>query len=190
MHRISLSVIFCAVVSFTVIPSALVLCQDSLIIPITISDAAGHFLTMRFGVHSMASYGFDEWLDEVPLPPYPPVPVFDVRFLDPQRRKQFAGDGAYVDIRQFISTAQADTFALRFQPSEDAFPLTFAWDREQTLRCDSIVVIPIGESGPFRVDMKSSSTFHVFSPDFTTALIVMKGPHPSGVTDDHATGGK
>jgi hypothetical protein len=150
--------------------------QDSLIIRLKISDARGHAQTMRFGVHKQATLGFDRELGEMPLPPYPPVPVFDVRFLHPDRRVLYAGDGSYADIRPQISPTQVDTFVVRLQAADNAYPMHISWDSSLLAGCDRVFVVD--RSGAFRVftDMKKTQYLSIEHPDLSTLLIVMRGP--------------
>lgn len=103
--------------------------SEPLKIALTAWDGENHKHTIYFGFHPEGTYGFDSGFDEMPIPPVPTVPAFDIRFLDPLMRKQYAGDGAYVDIRPFVSSTQKDTFYVRGQPANRSFPLTFSWPK-------------------------------------------------------------
>jgi hypothetical protein len=79
-------------------------------------------------VDSRATTSFNLALGEAPIPPVPSVPAFDLRLIDPYRHKgEFAGMDTYRDLRPFVSPTQVDTFYIRFQPANLAFPVVFTW---------------------------------------------------------------
>jgi len=132
---------------------------EPLNIPITASDAESHKHTLYLGFHPGATYGFDRLLGEVPIPPVPAVQTFDVRLLDPFHRKQFPGDGAYIDIRQFVSRTQTDTFFVRGQPANGSFPVTFSWPEGLGRFFDTIILEYHHNGSAHMIDMTKQSTY-------------------------------
>jgi hypothetical protein len=148
---------------------------EPLRIPLTACDAENHKHTLYFGFHPQATYGFDSWLGEAPIPPVPAVPAFDVRFLDPVRQKQFAGDGAYVDIRHFSSRGQTDTFFVYAQPANRSFPLTFSWP-EGLGRTFGTIVLKYEHAGSSRVvDMTTQTSFAIEEDGPASFTIITSG---------------
>jgi hypothetical protein len=149
--------------------------SEPLKIPITAVDGENHRLTLYLGFHPSATYGFDRLLGEMPIPPIPAVKVFDVRFLDPSYRKQFAGDGAYVDIRQFVARTQTDTFFVHAQPSNDSFPLTFSWPGELKSFFKTISLRYYQNGSAHIIDMTKQTTFAVTEEGLESFLIITSG---------------
>lgn len=148
---------------------------EPLKIPLTICDDESHKHTLHFGFHPKATYGFDSLFGEAPIPPVPAVPAFDVRFLDPFRRKQFPGDGAYVDIRHFGSRAQTDTFFVYAQPANGSFPLTFSWP-EGLGRTFDTIVLKYEHAGSSRVvDMTTHTSFAIEKDGPASFTIITSG---------------
>jgi len=142
---------------------------------LTAQDAENHRHSIIFGFHPEATYGFDSRFDEMPIPPVPTVPAFDIRFLDPLMRKQYAGDGAYVDIRPFVSSAQTDTFYVRGQPANESYPLTFSWPKGLGKYFDTIV-LRYKKGGSFHtIDMKEQTTFVLTGEEINSFEIITSG---------------
>jgi hypothetical protein len=146
-------------------------------IPITARDSRGHVQTIRIGVHPRATYGFDRDLGESPVPPIPPAPVLDIRLEDPEGRKQYRFDGAWVDIRPFTSEAQVDTFFVRYQAAYDAFPVILSWDSTAFTAYERALLIGTLAQGPLNLNMKKVSILTIPNNEFTTFRIILSGPH-------------
>jgi hypothetical protein len=102
--------------------------QDSIFVPLKITDSKRGSLTLTIGVHTAATKGFDFQLNERPIPPPPAAPVLDARLVDPFRQKgEFAGLDAYVDIHPYTSPDQIDTFFVKYRPAPEGFPVTIQW---------------------------------------------------------------
>lgn len=144
-------------------------------IPITASDNENHRLTLYLGFHPDATYGFDRELGEFPIPPIPTVKAFDVRFLDPAHRKQFPGDGAYIDIRQYVSRTQADTFFIHAQPANDSFPLTFSWPEGLGAYFNTVSLTCREDGSTSIIDMARQTKFAVTKEGFGSLIIITSG---------------
>ncbi|MBI5216320.1 MAG: T9SS type A sorting domain-containing protein [Ignavibacteriae bacterium] len=99
--------------------------------------------TIQFGVRPNATFGlwnadinatradFSEGEDEIP----PPIPdAFDVRFVSPRGTRLQFGNGSWVDMRPYFSSAQQDTYKIIFQTgylTGGSYPVTFRWDKNQ-----------------------------------------------------------
>lgn len=148
---------------------------EPLKIALTVWDSENHKHTIYFGFHPGATYGFDRMFGEMPIPPVPSVPAFDVRFLDPFRKKQFPGNGAYIDIRQFASRDQADTFFVRGQPANDSFPLTFSWSEGLGTTFDTILLRHYENGSTYVIDMTKQTTFVLTGGEINTFEIITFG---------------
>lgn len=148
---------------------------EPLKIPITARDNENHGLTLYLGFHPSATYGFDQILGEMPIPPVPAVQAFDVRFLDPLLRKQFPGDGGYVDIRKCVSRTQADTFFIRAQPANDSFPVTFSWPDGLEAYFDTMLLKYHQKGSVHMIDMTKQTTFELTGSEPASFMIVISG---------------
>jgi len=148
---------------------------EPLKIPITASDTENHKHTLYFGFQPNATYGFDVPLGEMPIPPVPSVQAFDVRFLDPSRRKQFPGDGAYMDIRPFQSRTQTDTFFIHAQPANGSFPVTFSWPEGLDEYFDTILLTYHHEGSAHTIDMTKQVTFAITGTEYNFFTVVTSG---------------
>ncbi len=148
--------------------------QQGIRVPLTMRDVQGHQHTIIFGVDPQATYGFDAELGEQPIPPVPTVPAFDVRFLDAQGRKQYAYDGAYVDVRAYTSRAQADTFYVGFQPAEGLFPVEFSWPLDEVLQFDEAILQYDDHGSSTRIDMKRVGSVEIASG--SSLVVITRGP--------------
>lgn len=117
-------------------------------ISVTVSDAEGQSRPLVLGVAPSATAGFDAALGEAPVPPVPPPALFDARILDPEGRKQYRNEAAWVDIRPFRSPSQRDTFHLACQTG--ALPLALAWDVPVGV-CERLTLVDMATGE--RVDM-------------------------------------
>lgn len=148
--------------------------SEPLKIALTARDGENHKHTIYFGFHPEATYGFDHKFDEMPIPPVPTVPAFDVRFLDPFNRKQYAGDGAYVDIRPFVLAEQKDTFYVRGQPANQSFPLTFSWSKGLEKYFESIL-LRFERDGSIQVIDMTKQTSFVMTEGMSSFEIITSG---------------
>ena len=150
--------------------------EEGWIVPLNVRDQEGHRFVVRFGYHDSATVGFDRQFGEVPVPPVPSAPAFDVRFLDPRHRKgQFHGLDAYVDIRAFDHTAAHDTFYVRYQPADESFPVVVSWPASLVKRNTEARMF-YRDAGEVRsVDMRSVDSL-VLSNDAGNVLHIVCSP--------------
>jgi hypothetical protein len=155
--------------------------QDSIMVPISVTDAEGHRLVVTLGIHRSATRGFDFALGERPIPPVPGAPVLDVRFVDPYRQKgEFAGLDGYVDIRPYLSELQLDTFYVSYRPPNRGSPVTFRWTDSLSAVFQSAVFMS-GEKDNLRTwDMTAVSSITLDQRAQGFVIIVTHGPGRSG----------
>ena len=139
------------------------------------TDSKGRQLTLTFGTDMNATDGFDTSLGEVPIPPPPPPGNFDLRFVDRPGVHRVPGDGSYVDFRGFHSRSQVDTFIVRFQVPNDAYPVRFFWDPVGKTFCDSMFVEFASLHGIERLDMSTRTMLTLHESDQTTLRIKKYG---------------
>jgi hypothetical protein len=148
---------------FQIILAGPALGQVSVQVPLTMRDIIGHRHTIVFGIDSKATYGFDADLNEMPIPPVPGVPAFDIRFLDPDGRKQYPFEGAYTDLRPYVSPSQRDTFHVGFQPAAQKYPMYAKWSLSDLRSFDDATLI-LNEGGvERRVNMKEVGMIEIAS---------------------------
>ncbi|HTY59340.1 MAG TPA: hypothetical protein VMF59_10995 [Bacteroidota bacterium] len=148
-------------------------------VPLIISDAGGHRSAITFGVHPDATYGFDKALGEAPLPPPPPVQTFAICFLDPRGRKTpYPGSAAYLDLRPYVSTVQADTYYVHLKTSGDAYPMTISWPVKLKEVVDSAVVVLNRDGARVCVNMVESRSVQVMDESVNTCTVITYGVKP------------
>lgn len=147
--------------------------QLSIKVPLTVRDIVGHRHSITFGVDARATYGFDVDLGEMPIPPVPGVPAFDVRFLDPEGRKQYPYEGAYIDLRPYFSPAQSDTFHVHFQPSANKYPVYVKWPMDALRNFGKAFLILVERGEERHVNMKEVGMVEILSGN--SLVIVTKG---------------
>jgi hypothetical protein len=148
---------------------------EPLKIPLTVEDREYHKHTIYFGFHPKATYGFDDGLGETPIPPVPTVPAFDVRFLDPHLRKQFPGDGAYHDIRKYVSRNQTDTFYVRVQPANRSFPVIVSWPEKLGQFFRKIVLMYSSHGTSYVIDMTTRTRLTLEEDEQNSFMIITSG---------------
>jgi len=152
-------------------------------VPLIFADAGGHRNAITFGVHPDATYGFDRALGEAPVPPPPPVQTFAICFTDPHRRKTpFQGSAAYLDLRPYVSRAQADTFYVHFMAGEDAYPMTMSWPVKLREVVDSAVVVVKRGGAPVRLNMLESRSVQIPDGSVNTCTVITYGVRPHART--------
>ncbi len=143
--------------------------------------------TLWFGQDAAGTYGLDNALCEIELPPPPPAGVFDARWVNIPGREGLDtpagfGQGFKQDYRQYVAS-DIDTFKLKFQPSDGGFPITFNWST-------SGIAPGVGDSAwlqdefggfIFRVRMHAVDNYVLTNPAFSSALLIRFGAAVSGV---------
>ena len=87
---------------------------------IIVNDAGSANDSIKFGMSPSGTNGIDTCLGEVPVPPPPPIGVFDCRFILP------TNDALKTDMRK--DTAGSVIWRMTFQPSVSGYPITFNWN--------------------------------------------------------------
>lgn len=144
---------------------------------IIITDQEGSKNRLKIGVDGEATIGFDKDLDEWPIPPVPPSPFFDIRILDPDRRRgEFAGLDSYADIRPYVSASQRDTFYVRYQPNQDSYPCVFSWPADLGKSFEGATLLHTTKEGLTDVDMLKQTSVELDQWGQNTAIIILRGP--------------
>jgi hypothetical protein len=104
--------------------------------------------TLWFGIHDSATAGIDPQFCEVEFPPFPPLGVFEARWMNPPGREGLEppaglGQGVKLDYRRHVSAAQIDTHRVKFQPNDPpGYPVKFKWVRSEVAQiCDSCILV-------------------------------------------------
>jgi len=85
-----------------------------------LNDAGNVNDSLKFGMSGVGSIGIDPCLGEVPVPPPPPIGVFDCRFI------LASNEAVKNDFRR--DTVGSTVWRMTFQPSISGYPLTFNWN--------------------------------------------------------------
>lgn len=120
-------------------------------------DAGGRSAVITLGYDAHASDGYDVELSEMPIPPIPSVQAFDFRFVDRTWLHRKPETGSYTDIRSPRNDAGVDTFLVRFQPQNDAWPARISWDENTIQRFSSATLLLRKPGGEERIDMKAEA---------------------------------
>jgi hypothetical protein len=135
--------------------------------------------TIYFGLHPDATAGIDPALDEFELPPPDFFGTFDVRFVGPPLRPTSIGEGLRLNLLEFRTYTQIDTYKVRFQPGFGGYPITFTWSPVYVrIVCDSMVMIDEFGGNTVRRRMDTDSTAVVTNTSLSNVLIIKYGAHP------------
>jgi hypothetical protein len=139
---------------------------------------------LYWGVRSKASYGIwgvdpqstiiDSAEGEFELPPRVSE-VFDARFVTPRSGTSVFGSGSWVDIRDFISGSQQDTYRVAFQAGVGGYPMTLSWSKEEIIKQYSGFV-KLGKNPGNWVDMKEEDSLVVTNENVIELLIITEKP--------------
>ncbi|MBI5216177.1 MAG: T9SS type A sorting domain-containing protein [Ignavibacteriae bacterium] len=140
--------------------------QNSFVVPVVVSNGADSD-TIYIGVNSTATYGIDAALGEQELPPAPPSGVFDARSSDIPGRTGL-GQGVSKDLRALADDCQADTFKIKFQPSDEGgSDITITWPALDSYGCGRWRLTDnLGASPNIDVDMLSQNSVTVNFDDY------------------------
>lgn len=156
-------------------------------IPVTVSDDSVGTAVLRFGVRPGASYGiwgvsplntnqdFSEGEFEIPPRVFG---IFDARFEDPHLTQEHFGQGAWTDMRPFVSSAQVDTYRIRFQPAYllgGDYPMKLEWSPEQISQ-SYLGPVEMVEDFGLPVNMKSQGLVKITNSASSTVMIVASQP--------------
>ncbi len=153
---------------------------------ISVQENTGLKKEIEWGIRPGASYGiwrvdpsctdYDYSEGETEIPPQI-YGLFDARFVDPQQTRVHFGNGAYTDMRDFISVLQIDTFKLSFLPGYiwgGDYPMVLRWSSTDVRNSfiSSFLVDKFGEW----IDMRWNNYLVVTDPAITSLLIVTQSP--------------
>jgi hypothetical protein len=135
--------------------------------------------TVYFGLHPDATNGIDPALDEFELPPPDFFGTFDVRFISPPTRPASIGEGLRLNLLEFRTYTQIDTYKVRFQPGFGGYPISLAWSSGFVrVVCDSMVLVDEFGGNTIRRRMDVDSAASVTNTSLSTLLIIKYGAHP------------
>jgi hypothetical protein len=140
-----------------------------------------------FGVRQGATYGiwgvdsacsfFDNGEGEEE---YPPIltGMYDARFVDPRGGSRKFGLGSVVDMRDYISSSQIDTFKLTFIPGYNqggTYPMMLYWSKDSIIKSFSgSVLLSNPALGTF--DMKIIDSLEIIDSTISSVNIVAQSP--------------
>ena len=137
-------------------------------------DAGKRSTTIVLGYHPAATEGFDVEFSEMPVPPVPAVQAFDFRFVDRKWLHREPATGTYADVRPLRATADADTFFVRLQPQNEAFPVRISWDSRQISAYAEATIVIAHADGTRTVDMRASTAATFGSDADPVVRIILK----------------
>jgi type IX secretion system substrate protein len=138
-------------------------------IPLKIAATGTGGSTIRFGVHSYATACGDPGLGEFPLPPRPPEGSMETRFLG-----RCSGFGLYLDLRPYISPAQADTYRISFLAGGTGYPVTVSWPDLESFYAGPVTL----QTADGTIDMMASTSYNITDPEVEDVRIIAAGPKP------------
>ncbi len=143
------------------------------IIPLRIEDYVGYSGVVEFGIHPYATYGIDPHLGESEI--FPPFPwVFDARLIDLPGRNNL-GMGVWRDLRTSTTTTQVDTYLVKYQPSENSFPMKLTWQNNLVDYVGRAKIIDTRGGQIVNIDMLSSTSVTITDPEIDSLYIITTG---------------
>lgn len=151
--------------------------------PLVVSDDSGNSIRLLFGIDPSATNGINESLGEYELPPFPPLGVFEARFLGTDISIPELGLGTYRDIRLGgIDFEGTHVHQLQFQiGSENSIILD--WDLPegvsgllQDMITGSLINIQMLGKGDIRIN--NAGSFSKLKITITYALSITKPEIP------------
>jgi hypothetical protein len=144
---------------------------------ITITDLKGEHIgqPVKFGINLDATYCVDMKLGESFVPPLPPSPIPDVRFLDPRDGASCMDLGISNDYRPYLNATQVDTYLVNIQPSGNRPPLKATWTKLTKFYNGSVTMSDNITGTLLKVDMKKT-TSAVIPPKVDAVLIIAQKP--------------
>ena len=130
--------------------------------------------SLNFGVNTYGHYCYDIGLGEDRLPPC--APGYDIRFIDSRTGSGAClTDGTYIDIREYSSPAQIDTYKVQIQVDAEYFPLTFTWQDLSSKYSDPVILKTFEDS----IDMRTTTSYSFSNPEIKVVRIIAAGPRPT-----------
>ncbi|MBI1803711.1 MAG: T9SS type A sorting domain-containing protein [Ignavibacteriae bacterium] len=152
-----------------------------------IHDSSGVPFTITWGLDENATDSIDGSLGEIQRPPLPPVPSFDVRWINPPGSSKL-GKGVVLDLRDFVTHVQVDTYQVRFQPGPAGYPMTLAWSRVLVHDYYGCAVTLVGPPNSIKdqhgvlqtsVDMRANDSVKIVDDQVSTLLLIASCPFGS-----------
>ncbi len=136
-------------------------------VPVTVVGADGTSTELWLGTAPGASDGLDPEYGEQPLPPLPPLALFDARWLA-------AGtEGTVADIRS--DDRELQTWLLALQPGLAGHPFAVHWGRSQLPAAGSFRLIDQTTGGLLvNIDLRGRDGCSVTNPAVTRLLVVYR----------------
>lgn len=156
-----------------------------LTLPLTIQDSSVHQTIVHFGVHPGATHCTDPALGEFQLPPDWCFPLRCrpcAAFVNnrPGNSNCF-GQGMHLDLRQYYSPTQIDTYKVTFYTGCPNSPITLRWPSNLGTYYDSARIHDEFGGLLYNVNMLSQDSILVAIPGIYSLLIRTWGPR--GTTD-------
>ncbi|MCB9207559.1 MAG: T9SS type A sorting domain-containing protein [Ignavibacteriales bacterium] len=131
--------------------------------------------TLFFGHSPEGSDELDVILDEVELPPPPPIGTFDARFIFPNNQ---------TSLKDYRSNEESNIiWLLKFQAGASGYPITFSWDSEQ-LPFGSFFLRDAITGSIINIDMKRENSYTLTNESINQLQIVFKEEHQSAVKNN------
>ncbi len=156
----------------------------SLRIPLTVNSAGVSTRNLFLGIHLGATAGIsgvfpgatstDSSEGEFELPPALTT-VFDGRFVDPQGSNRF-GNGSLIDVRDQVSSVQADTFKIAIQAGSAGYPLRVKWSKS-SFASSFLGAVTLTDNLNNVTDMKLTDSVTISSSSVNSAMIVTRSPN-------------
>ena len=141
----------------------------AIVVPVKVARLGSSGHAIPFGVHSYATSCSDPGLGEWELPPRPPPGSMDARFLG-----RCLGLGLYMDLRNYHSPTQIDTYHVSFLAGGIGYPVTVSWPELESLYAGPVRLITMDET----VDMMASTQYSITNPEIEDFRIIAGGPKP------------
>lgn len=141
----------------------------ALVIPLGVARHGSSGSTIRLGVHSYATSCSDPGLGEWQLPPRAPEGSMDTRFIG-----RCMGLGLYLDLRNYHSPAQIDTYHVSFLSGGFGYPVTVSWPDLESLYAGPVTMTTMDET----VDMLAATHYSISNPEIEDLRIIAAGPKP------------
>ncbi len=151
--------------SFTTLPDTN---ERGFLVALSVKGPAGLGTTLHFGVHTYATRCLDMGLGESELPPTPPPDGMESRFLP----VCLEGVPTYLDLRNYTSPTQIDTYRVSFYLQFAVYPVTVSWGDLTSLYAGPVVLITPTDT----VDMMAATSYIITDPDIGGFRIFAAGP--------------
>ena len=140
-----------------------------LVVPMVVTNSLlpSNLWVLYFGVHNYATDCIDYSLGEFNLPPLPPIDATDFRFVGNCLQL-----GTHVNIRNYYSEAQADTYRTQFQSGSEFYPLILSWPNLNQAYAGAVSL----RFGTDTVNMKTTNTFKIANTEVTSFRIIAERP--------------